>query len=473
MNQHVCLLALSQRLGLWLSLIAEYPHVCKVFKEHLAEGFFQYGAVPRHFKLLGEHVATKQLLDMRRTPKAGPFSSAIRWRGDGPVLPTYLPVEEGAAAALGAAALAAADLFEARTGRAQQLDVRQSGSGLMTASYLYMYAQPSGEWKGCDGYAQTIAAEGSVKPQRKAYECKDGRWIFLHGGFPKLKKGLTDFLRCQCTVEEMSAACMKWNAGELETAMQRKGLAATKCRTPMEWRASPQGQVIGKLPPLCFERRRGGFHARPLPRRCARPLSDVIVLDFSHVIASPVVGRTLADHGATVIKVISQDRPRRELFDVETNHGKAPLTIELNTPEGKRRLWDLLKVADVVIDGYTQGVLPKLGFSRRDVLARNPHLVYLKTTCFGHVGPLAHGKGFQQNANFAAGVASIDDEQLMGYQLVSQIDYATGFLGAYGVILALIDRELSAQVNAHPHHPLSPILLAQTITVSRPTLTLL
>ena len=63
-----------------------------------------------------------------------------------------------------------------------------------------------------------------------------------------------------------------------------------------------------------------------------------------------------------------------------------------------------------------------------------PHLVYLDLTCFGHTGPLSHGKGFQQNANFAAGVAGIEDEELLGYQLVSQIDYATGYLGAYGVI---------------------------------------
>ena len=46
--------------------------------------------------------------------------------------------------------------------------------------------------------------------------------------------------------------------------------------------------------------------------------------------------------------------------------------------------------------------------------------------------------------SFATGVASVEDESLMGYQLVSQIDYATGFLGAYGVILALIDRQLAA-----------------------------
>jgi len=148
-------------------------------------------------------------------------------------------------------------------------------------------------------------------------------------------------------------------------------------------------------------------------------------VDFSHVIASPVVGRTLADHGATVIKVVSQDRPRRELFDMETNHGKSTLTVELNTREGRKRLWDLLATADVVIDGYSRGVLEQFGFSKRAVLGRCPHLVYLDVSCFGHVGPLSHGKGFQQNANFATGVATVEDETLMGYQLVSQIDYAT------------------------------------------------
>ena len=42
----------------------------------------------------------------------------------------------------------------------------------------------------------------------------------MHGGFPKLKKGLTDFLQCECTVPAMSAACKKWTADELETSMQ-------------------------------------------------------------------------------------------------------------------------------------------------------------------------------------------------------------------------------------------------------------
>ena len=302
-----------KRIGIWLSILAEYPQLRSVYKAHQADGFFDYGQMPRRFSEMGEHVASKQLMAMRRQPRDGAFSSTLRFIQDGPVLPTYLPVEEGAAAALGAVSLAAADLYEARSGRSQEVRVRQSGSGLMTASYLYCYAQPSGEWGGCHGFDQTMAAEGSVKPQRKAYECGDGRHIFLHGGFPKLKQGIIDFLGCKCTVEEISAACKLWDADKLETAMQRRGLCATKCRTPHEWRASPQGQVVLGLPPLCFAPRRGnGGSGRALPERAARPLSDVIVVDFSHVIASPVVGRTLADHGATVIKVSSRrGQPRQ------------------------------------------------------------------------------------------------------------------------------------------------------------------
>ena len=436
------------RFKCWWKVLLEYPKLLKVYEKHRADGWFQYGAPPERFTDLAAHPATASLLELR---KRGHFNSTLEFEADYPVLPTYLPIEEGAAAALGALSLAAAELYELRTGRAQRVAVSQSGAGLTTAQYLFIYVQPSGKWGGLHGFNGTMAAEGTVKPQRKAYECNDGRHIFLHGGFPKLKKGLTDFLQCECTVPAMSAGCMKWEAGALETAMQAKGLAATKCRTPMEWRASEQGRVMAKHPPIVLEPTKpvaaaaGKAAARLLPAKAARPLSDVVVVDFSHVIASPVVGRTLADHGATVIKVISHERPRREMFDCETNHGKRVLAVELGTAEGKQRLWDLLKVADVVIDGFAGSALARRGFGRDEVLAACPHLVYLNLTCFGHEGPLAHGKGFQQNANFAAGVAGIEDEELLGYQLVSQIDYATGFLGAYGVILALIERQTAAK----------------------------
>jgi len=143
------------------------------------------------------------------------------------------------------------------------------------------------------------------------------------------------------------------------------------------------------------------------------------------------------------------------MFDCETNHGKRTLTLELSrrdeagevvkNEEDCQRLWELLKVADVIIDGFSKGKLAKYGFSMEQVLHENPHLVYVNASCFGHEGPLSHGKGFQQNANFACGVAGIEDEELLSYQLVSQVDYVTGFMGAYGVILGLIDRQKAAK----------------------------
>ena len=69
----------------------------------------------------------------------------------------------------------------------------------------------------------------------------------------------------------------------------------------------------------------------------------------------------------------------------------------------------------------------------------------MRVSCYGHVGPMSARKGFQQNANFATGVGTVEDEALLGYQLTSQTDYATGFLGAAGAILALTERQLAAE----------------------------
>ena len=48
------------------------------------------------------------------------------------------------------------------------------------------------------------------------------------------------------------------------------------------------------------------------------------------------------------------------MFDCETNHGKKVLTLELATDEGRARLWELLRTADVLIDGFANGALAGL-----------------------------------------------------------------------------------------------------------------
>ncbi|KAJ1627924.1 CoA-transferase family III domain-containing protein [Pavlovales sp. CCMP2436] len=462
-----CLAELRLKLWVWARLCSEYPALCRVFAEHKAAGYFDYGS-PGDFAELAAHVATKQLFAYRvgrpvshsaddgdgaeGAPAGRGLHSTVIFDDDGSLLPTYLPVEHGAAAAVGALGLACADLFELRTGEAQQVRVARTDAGLATAGYLFLKIEGAGPYGGCDGFAATIEQEGKVNPVRKAYTCADGSAVFMHGGFPALKQGILDFFGgVKPTVAAIGEAAAKWEGPALESAMQAKGLAVTLCRTPPQFRAHAQGQAVLASPLIDIDVRRvsprGGTPvARPLPagRSVTRPLSDVLVLDFSHVIASPVVGRSLLEHGATVLKLVTYTRPRRHLFDEEANAGKLTYELSLETEAGKARLWALLRAADVLIDGYTDGVLARHGFAIDDVLGVCPHLVYCQVACYGFSGPFAGKKGFQQNANFCAGVAGLEDEDLLGYQLVSQIDYATGFLGAYAVVLGLAHRQLAA-----------------------------
>ncbi|KAH8074665.1 alpha-methylacyl-CoA racemase [Aureococcus anophagefferens] len=401
----------------------------------------------RRYEDLGSHVAFAQLEALRaRKNDGGAFASTVTFAGDFPVLPTYLPIEEGAAACLGILGLAAADLHELRGGSSQEVTVRQSDAGLSTAGYMFLDVEPDGNYGGCKGFEGTIDQEGKVNPVRKAYEAGDGSHVFLHGGFPKLKRGILDFLDAAPTVESIGAAVKKWKGADLEAAMQAKQLAVTLCRTPAEWRASPQGRVVAALEPVTFSRAEGDHagHVRRL-KPGVRPLSDVIVVDFSHVIASPMVGRTLADFGATVFKVVTKKRPRRALFDEETNNGKQPLELDLADAADLARLWSLLDAADVLVDGYTEGALAKFGLDEAAVFSGARTSSSCGVSCYGHDGPLSAAKGFQQNANFATGVGTIADEDLLGYQLTSQTDYATGFLGAFGVVRALTERQLAAE----------------------------
>ena len=438
------------RLRTWWRLVREYGKLKEVYEMHRNDGFFEYGE-PCKYEDLGSHPGFLELVGLRNAEILGTSGATVNFKRDFPILPTYLPIEEGAAACLGALGLAAADLLQVRNGQNDVVvTVKQSDAGLSTAGYMFLEVEPEDDYEGLDGFAATIAQEGTVNPTRRAYQCGDGSFVFLHGGFPKLKRGILDFFRIDGTptVEAIAKAAAQYKSGvDLEAVMQGRGLAVTKCRTPKEWRESDQGKAVGALKPISFQNtppKNNNKGARVL-KPSVRPLSDVIVVEFSHVIASPMVGRTLAEHGATVFKIFTAKRPRRKLFDEETNNGKIPLHLDLDTAEDRNRLWDLLKVADVLIDGYTAGVLAAKGFDVEDLASKCPDLIYLRISCYGHVGPWASHKGFQQNANFATGIATVDDEALLCYQLTSQVDYTTGFLGAMGVMIALTERQRKAQ----------------------------
>ena len=138
----------------------------------------------------------------------------------------------------------------------------------------------------------------------------------------------------------------------------------------------------------------------------ARPLEGLKVADLTWSIAGPYVGRTLADFGATVVKVETQKRvdvtrtvmplhPLNEKYPLEcgglfanSNAGKLGLELDLGTDAGREVLWDLLRWADVVVESFSAGAFERMGFGYERLAAENPSVILVSSCLPGQTGSL-------------------------------------------------------------------------------------
>lgn len=150
-----------------------------------------------------------------------------------------------------------------------------------------------------------------------------------------------------------------------------------------------------------------------------RPLEGVKVLDFMWALAGPAATRTLADFGATVVKIESETRPdvlrgvgpfRGEEGDPEgsfqfhsLNAGKLGLGLDLNNREAKAVLEDLVRWADIVTDSFSAGAMKKWGLDYDGLRAINPNIIAASSCLMGQTGPMAHYAGFGTMAAAIAG----------------------------------------------------------------------
>lgn len=140
------------------------------------------------------------------------------------------------------------------------------------------------------------------------------------------------------------------------------------------------------------------------------PLQGLKVLDLAWVVAGPLVGRSLADFGATVIRVESSKRvdtarilgpfPKGE-FDAQAsasfeccNLGKLGLSLDLSREEAREIVRDLAAWADVVIESFLPGQMEKFGLDYERLSAINPSLIMLSSSLTGQSGPTARLPGF-------------------------------------------------------------------------------
>src|SRR6476619_5644700 len=184
------------------------------------------------------------------------------------------------------------------------------------------------------------------------------------------------------------------------------------------------------------------------------PLSRFKVLDLTRVRAGPTAVRQLADWGADVIKIEAPPSPGEGLGgprhgpDFQNLHrNKRSLTLDLKSPEGIEIFRKLVRGADVLVENYRPDVKTRLGIDYEALKAINPRLVYASISGFGQSGPYRDRPGFDQIAQGMGGLMSITG--LPGQAPVRVgipvSDLSAGIFCAMGMLVALLEREVSGQ----------------------------
>ena len=178
------------------------------------------------------------------------------------------------------------------------------------------------------------------------------------------------------------------------------------------------------------------------------PLESVRVVELARILAGPWAGQTLADLGATVIKVESpegDDTRRwgppfiRDGDDVAAayfhscNRGKLSITADFNSAEDVEKLRALITNADVVIENFKVGGLKKFGLDYESLKAINPKLIYCSITGFGQTGPYAGRAGYDFIVQGMAGIMDLTGEPDREPQKIG-VAFGDIFTGLYSVI---------------------------------------
>src|SRR5258708_6113346 len=351
--------------------------------------------------------------------------------GSDPILPTSFKIGETSAACLAAIGLAVSDLWELRTGRKQEgaVDARPATGSLRSGHYLKM---------------EKAEVSHERNPVMGMYPAKDGRWSYIHANFPNHRAAALKVLNVPEEKEAVRQAVAKWDALELEEAIIAAKGAGGMVRTMAEWAKHPQAQALATLP--LFEIVKIGDAPAEKLRDGDRPLSGVRVLDLTRVLAGPSSARTLAEHGADVLKITAAHLPNLGYQEFDTGHGKLSAQLDLRDPQQLATLKDLARETDVFVQGYRPGTLGDRGLSPEELAKARPGLVYVSLCAFSHVGPWGSRRGFDTVVQNVSGITWRQGELFPGkepgpqFYPVSAIDYLTGYLMALGALVALARR---------------------------------
>lgn len=187
------------------------------------------------------------------------------------------------------------------------------------------------------------------------------------------------------------------------------------------------------------------------------PLTGIRVLDFGRYIAGPYCAALLADYGADVIR-IEAPGGNDDRFTVpvagdgsgamflQMNRAKRCLTLKPGSPEGREIVRCLVKTADVVVANLPHDALVRLGLDHDSLSAINPRVILATASAFGSEGPLAKNVGFDAVGQAMSGAVHLTGTADQPYRAqVNYVDFGTALHTAFGVLVALREREMTGK----------------------------
>ena len=179
-------------------------------------------------------------------------------------------------------------------------------------------------------------------------------------------------------------------------------------RTPLTAKAAPEQSYAA---PDWATRKMPAASRSP---RSGNAFDGLKVVDFSWVAAGPTVGKALADHGATVVKIESATRPdlsrtlpphidgqaglNRSYWGYLYATSKLSLQCNLSMEKGRQLARQLCDWADVVIESFSPGTMERMGLGYETLSADHPELIMFSTSMMGQSGPLSHYAGYGTQA---------------------------------------------------------------------------
>jgi len=247
----------------------------------------------------------------------------------------------------------------------------------------------------------------------------------------------------------------QFNSGDIEALMNdRYRQAGTTCLSTEEYKASPHGRAnahvgLYEIHHINNDRQKPSWW-KPVEglTNASRPLFGLKVIDLTRIIASPTIGRELAELGASVLRITSPNVTDMSSLNLDLGWGKWNAHLDLTKEADRLQLKTLIEESDVVIDGYRPGVMKKWGFGKEDILKmfedKEKGIIYAHENCYGWNGPWAHRSGWQQISDAVCGV-SLEFGRAMGNDegvtpVFPNSDFCTGASGSIVIIQALMDR---------------------------------